>query len=1012
MSPVAGPSSPEEWMKGELDSGATPNLSGGLESTPNNRIRDAAMQELTGDGTKTMRLLKGPILDGHHFYSTPAAGKQSALVKQTGLPQKPDERVRLESEPVIETGPRPLGPYDPNLPRLTVKKIPLAASKQGFTGGVRLAAIGVEDASGNLTTTTEPVEFTLANGQDIEWYPLQDMPTGGVNSVLFVSEEVPVGQAPKASTMREQSRARKGTAKKRVSGPYDHKGRKRPSANETYIGRVRAPVWGGRRADLRYGGAPRDMSAVFDLRFFFVFSTPRGDSLATPKSQSRSFGAEKDHAVFVRPRKPPKSATGFKPYALINGVSYRVVRPKRIYESRPFALDEWVPVYANLAADGEAGTEGEVQNVGPTVLIQEDPTEEDTSGVEAPAGEMDAPVGIGATRPAAGAYWKTYGPQYGGVERRAAVPVRVTITDTELARLEIPNPVNRLANPAGTERGADGLALAWTANLTNGVLADVPGQKLGVATSGLVNDTVATPYRQSDYMPVNQGVVETFRGILEVSNYTGSVGFGRHWVVELRADGTTVATVLIQRNTNGSVPYDVTVGPRGSGATVILDEGSTDIALRIGTDASAGRNMTVRGHDMAIHPFDGAPRKFVFPPEGSAEIADPDAPPESSYSPGPVVAITRPRSAAPPPGFVPVQVLDAPTNPTTRGFAANRTDSVNVGLEAALPYRAYSNATEKRAQAFWSKTYPIGSGAGFVNNSSLAVRGSFSFPLIPTRAGNALIFVSIHDSAGNYMGFLRVHNNGTVLLHGRNRLNIDTTKTALSGLSVSNVVDAEIIVGGGGTTRGRVSLIASVDGESRSEIASVDGLDFVGRTPRQIRYMGVYEYDTAGKWEVLNDWLRITSSGDVVESFTADPLPPDRPIGADGNYRELDEDGLPINQLYIQVPPGFEGPEYGAIYEDFFVLPESPQTLALYARYEDLVPQTTDTVRLTVFDAAGNAWVAPSPLPVGVSGTAPWTDLLKHLTPPPGHYRARLEIKRTEAGMLIAQGLLETDGTL
>lgn len=987
-------------MEGYLSEGVTPTLDGGLESTPNNRIRDAAMQELTGDGTKTMRLLKGSILDGHHFYSTPVAGKQSALVKQTGLPQKPDERVRLESEPVIETGPRPLGPYDPHLPRLTVKKIPLAASKQGFAGGVRLAAIGVEDASGNLTTTTEPAEFTLANGQDIEWYPLQDMPTGGVNSVLFVSEAVPVGQAPKASTMREQSRARKGTAKKRVSGPYDRKGRKRPSVNETYIGRVQAPGWGGRRADLRYGGAPRDMSAVLDLRFFFVFSTPRGDSLATPKSQSRSFGAEKDHAVFVRPRKPPKNATGFKPYALVNGVSYRVVRPKRIYESRPFALNEWVPVYANLAADGE--TDGEA--VGPTVLVQEDPTEEDTSGVEAPAGEMDAPVGIGATRPAAGAYWKTYGPQYGGVERRAAVPVRVTITNTELARLEIPNPVNRLANPAGTERGADGLALAWTENLANGVLADVPGQKLGVATSGLVNDTAATPYRESDPVPVNSGVVETMRGILEVSNYAGTVGDGRAMLIQ-KTDGVTIAGGLLSsRASNGSQPFDVTFGPLGSGAAIILNEGATEVAMRIDTGTAAGRNMTVRGYDMAIHPFDGAPRKFVFPPEGSAEIADPNAPPEAPYSPGPVVVITRPGSAAPPPGFVPVQVLDAPTNPTTQGFAANSTVGVNVGLEAALPFRAYSNATEKRAQAFWSKTYPIGSGAGFVNNSSLAVRGPFRFPLLPTRVGNSMIFLSIHDATGNYMGFVKIHNNSAVYLTGRNRLNQDTLK-ATANVTASDLLDAEIIVGGGGTTRGRVSLIAGVNEGMRRELASVDGLDFGGRTPRQIRFMGVYEQDTAGKWEVLCDWLRVTSSGDVVADYGDIPnLPPDRPIGANGSYRELDEDGLPINQLYIQVPPGFEGPEYGAVYEDFFVLPESPQTLTVYGRHEDLTPQQHSNLRLRLFDAAGNEWQAPTAMPADLSGTsAGWTEYVSYFTPPPGFYRARLEIKRTEAGMLIFQ---------
>lgn len=1011
-------------MQGYLSEGVSPSLDGGLENTPNNRVRDAAMQDLTADGgTQTMRLRRGPQLDGYHFYSTPAALGQSALVQQTGLPKKPDERVRVDSEPIVETGPRPNTPYDPSLPQLIVKKIALAASKQGFAGGWRLAGVAGVDSAGNYTTTTDLVAFQHANGLDIEWYPPPDASPGTVAWAFFLSEEAATEAALNPSTVREQDRAARGTRKKLASGPYDKRGRKRPTTNETYIGRTSQPRWGGRNADLRYDSAPRDMAAVTGLGISFVFHTPRGDSKGSIRSQGRTFSAQKDHAVFVRPKTPPKNATGFKVYAHIGGVNYRVIRLGMVYKNTPFPLDEWVPVYANIASD--EGSEGVTPGLNPdgtrklgtTVLIEEDPPEEDASGVEAPTGQVDPPIGIGSTRPAAGTYWKTYAPRHGGVVGRAAVPVKVTITSTEMPRLEIPNPVNRLSNPAGTERNADGTTTAWSSVLTNGVLADVPGSKLGVATSGLINDTTsATPYRQSDYIPVLPGQVETILGILEVSSYVGSAGAGRFSLVQLKADGTTVITTLAERSTNGSTPVKTTVGPPGASPApaVILDEGATHYALRVGTSAHAGRNMTVRFYNLAV----GSPgRKFAFPPEGAAEIADPNAPPETPYPPGPVVCITRPPSAIPPPSFVPVGTLEAPANPTTQGWTANKTASGLVVLETGPPYRARSDLTNARAVASWSKTYPIGSGAGFVNGSSLAVRGPFRFPLLPALSGNAVIFLSIHDAVGNFMGFNLMYAGGGLVLSGRNRFLRDTLRVANVTLTPADLADIELIAGGGGTTQGRLSLLAGV-AEARREVASIEGLDWIGMPPRQIRCMGVYEYQTADRWEVLCDWLRVTSSGDVVDEIggSAELLPPDRPLGANGAYRELDEDGQPVNQLYIHIPPGLsearEPEEYGAVFDDFPVKPGMAQTIAAYARYEDLAAQTTDTVRLTLFDKTNREWVAPSPLPASVSGTAGWTDLLAHLTPPAGFYRARLEVKRTEAGMLLVQEPIEADGEL
>ena len=1034
MSPIGGPITVQEWQDSATSPGVTPTLDGGLENTPDNRVPDPAMRDLAPGGTRAMRLLSGPRLDGHHFYSSPADGPQSALVKQTGLPQPPAENSRLEEQPIIEIGQRPGQPFDPALPRLIVRKVQLAASKQGFAGVWRLAAVGARTEGGAYTTTTTPVAFQHGNGQRLEWRPPVEWAEGTHEWVLFVSEEAATEAALKASTMREVDAVRAGKRVGVAKGPFSREAKKRPLTNETMLGRDNRPRWG---EELKVAGhvgrgrerrpATGDMEKMENASVAFVFHTPRGASLAGQRSRNRDLDEKKNRALWARPKSPPEDATGFTPYLFLGGTSYRVVRPGLVYKTRPFPIDEWVPIYGNAGSeDGDSSAGGASGRGYATSLVAEEPPEEDASGVEPPTGEMDPPVGVGFARPPAGAYWKTYAPVRGGIAQRAAVPVKETIASSEVLMLEVPNPVNRLPNPAATLRGADGSALSWAEVLTNGVSSDGVG-KPGVATSGLVNDATAyptgspsgAPHKQTDWVPVNQGATETVRGVLEVSAYAGS-GFGRHFLVQRLDTGAVLVTTLAERNSNGATPYEATVGPTGSGASLVLDEGATDLALRIGTSPTAGRNMTVRGYDLALHPFDGAPRKFVFPPEGTGGIANPDAPPEAPYPPGPVVCVTRPKSAAPPPSFVPVQVLSAPD--AAGETAARNPATAATGLSAGPPYRAFSNATGQRAHAYYAKTYPLGTGAGNVNGSSLAARAPFGFPLLPTRTGNNLVFLAVLDASDRFMGYARVTNGGAVQLVARNAAGRDTVApVSITGLSATDVADCEVIVGGGDTARGRVSLVGSVGDEPRREIASIEGVNFAGRVPRQRRFLGVYEKDTAGKWEVTAPWLRVTSSGDVVEEFGDVPsVPPDRPVGADGAYRELqteevageEPEDLPVHQGYLHIPVGFEGEERGFVWDDFYVPPGLPSTVALYARYEDFAAQPADTARVTVFDADGNAWEAPSPLPAATSGTAGWQEYVSAFTPPAGFFRARLSVVRTGSGMLIFQEPLVSDGVL
>ena len=1020
--PVHGPRSPEDWEKADLSGGVHFDLEGGLVNTPDNHVADADLQEVTPDGgTRTMRLLKGLSLDGNAIYSTPPGGKNADLVKQTGEPIRPEERLHVSNEPIVEVGPRPLTPYDPNLPQLRLVVQNLADNKRGFPGGDYLAALLIEDAAGNPTTALTPTAFSIANGQDLEWTPPAEISPGGKRWSLLVTEPPKVpGAAPNPATLRVQDRARPGVGPRRVPGPYDYKGDKKPTRNETFLGRPPAPRW---NADMSLRRAPNDMAEA-DIAAAYVLTTPRGDSLVSHHSTQRRFRADEDHALMCRLRKPDPAATGIKWFFRIDGAWYRLVRSGRVYADRQSPLDEAVPCYAVVTADDGVVDPGKTQKTGGWALVPAELPTEDTSGVEAPTGEMDPPRGIGPSRPPAGRYRKTYAPVRGGVEQRAAVPSVEEITDSQMLLCEIPNPVNRWSNPEASLRGADGQPLFLAANTSNGRLADDVG-KPGVATSGLVNEAVptATPYRELGPVPAEPDLVETVAGTLEVSGYAAaSLGSGRHVLVQTKADGTTSQTVLAERSSNGSTEYRKTLGPAGSGAEIVKVEGVTELRLRIGCSATSGRNMTVRGRDLLLYPGEGAPWKFAFPPEGAAQIADPDAPPEMPFYPGPVACVTRPRSSGAPVGFEPVEVLDpAETpNPATAGWQANKTNNPNSSLgffdDPALGpcYRAVSEATGSRDHAYYSKTYGVGSAADQVNGSSLGVRQPFRFPRFPTRSPNEVVFFSVHDPQDNYLAFPVATNDGRLILVARSRQGKDRRIVALSGLTPDDELDVELIPGGGNTADGRVSLLVGLNGERRQEVASFDDIDWIGRRPVQVRFLVSHEKDSAGRWEVLAGKLRVTQSGDVENETDAgaEARPPDRPTGADGGFREIDADGVPKNLLYVHVPPGFSGTEVGAVFDDFALKPGKPETLAAYRRFEGLEAQAAPTLSLSLLNGAGGI-EEHAALPPALSGSAGWDEATApEFSPPPGFYRARLAVKRSEPGLLLVAEPLVSDGGL
>lgn len=1065
---INSPRTAMDWMEGYLSSGVIPRFlralgrgdEASLVLTPNNHIPGAALNEITPDGgTSFMRLLKPPRHDGDHFYLSEMDASSETLAKQTFSPfevGKPwfSTQTRIP-------GPRPLGPADATLAPVELKAIELPPSQQGYKGGVRLAALSVMTEGGAHTTISDTVEFSHANGVSLEWTLPSEISEGGWGFGLWLSEEVPVGQTPDPSTIRFQRKVKHGIKRITLTGPYRYDSKKPSTKNDTEIGRATRPT-----VEMRRGAGDLQPMA---LSVFIVEVTSRGDSLASHDVSRRSGGAQ-NRAFWVRPAKPSPDATGYKVYCRLEtgGPTYRLVMRKRVYRDRPFPIREAVPIYGYIdTGDGSVGTEeslsedtsgetsrGSAPRIPPGinhVLIPEEPASEDSSGIEPLSGEIEPPRGVGSGRPPAGRYGMTYAPVENGQEQRHAPARRVAITTTQVIRAMSPPRVNRLANAEARERDSVGSPIGWFYELTGGVQANEPG-KVGVRTSapqGGAQAATTTPRVTSESLSPNPERVETIRGVLEVSGRTS--GSGLAVLVEKNDTGVETRTTLKTLSQNGRSEYRRTISaagglapppgmqnPDGSPvAHAYLREDTIEFFLRYATSGD-GRNLTVRGYDHAVHPFAGAPRKFSFPADNEAEMADPNPLPEEPYPSGSVVCITTPKATpqdTPPELPIDTLTLEDSQDATTKGFQKLVSSTASTGAElstiAALKpslveeslygLRAYNFSTGSRANAYYAKTYTDAQ----VGGGSLAAHLLQRYPTLPSRSGTALNTLAILTAGGAYLGFVRVYNGGSLRLYSRDRYGKERY-VQIGYVNTSDLLDVEIVASGGGTKAGAVTLLLGKNGETRRVLGTITNVDFTGVQPRRIAFGGILETSPTSTWEVYSDSLYTTKTGDVLERAQATPpgeLPaePDRPVGADGQYREYDEAENQVGQFYAHVVEGDE--DLGFVLDDFVVKPEVPQTFAAYFRTEDVLG-VAEGPALTLYNANGEAYEAsfdevPSSSGSsgsihgeGITGTNPWGEAVLFYTPPAGFFRARVVMRESTPGLYLYQDPLHAEGTL
>jgi hypothetical protein len=917
---------------------ANPTPSGGLELVQTNEIEDFSFAQLVASpgGTESVSLQIDQAQELEEFvvYSSKASGGRKGLGRQESIPAGRD--FWMGDQPII-IGPRPrlsAGPSEQQQPApdFELKAVSVPAGRIGFAGGTRLGAVSIISAGGAHTTLSDPVEFTHANGVDIEVTLPDEMSEGGRRWGVWVSEEVSSG-SPDPSTLSLQDTATK--RQRTVLLRRYRKGRKPPTSNETFIGRAHTPRIG---YDVNRKPAPGDLYPMEDFSICITEVTPRGESKASERTPERTVAPRirvvehrrplgedeqpaegeaylitesgKRYAIvrkklilpwpntayWVNPTRHHPDSSRYKVYVRLNGVWGQIVNTNAVSPGLGRKFGEATPVYGRKEDAGSEATVGAASSSSEGgeqwVWRQADPPlSEDLSGIEAPSGEIDPPVGKGSSRPPVGTYTLTYAPRIGGEEQRAASPKRVTIASDEMPMLIFPRFVNRIPNAGGEERGADGLPLNWTFDLGSpavGRAALAPG-KVGVATLATITDTsVVRPFVDSDPVEASSEV-ETIRGVLEVPDYIS--GEGRVVLIQENASGAQLATTaLAQLPAQGAIPFAKTIGPSGSTADIKLNALTKSLRVRVSAHfgSATSKNLSARVYDLALHPFEGEPRKLIFPAAGTVALPAPGLP-ETPYLEGPVATLALPpASAVVVPTRRAIERLSFPAGSPVvpANFSRVRSpNNANVIAEVSedgaingpLGMHFASRATNAVTQAYFDRTYSTSLASG----TRLAVFSYVIFDELPSSGW--VTFLVIGNAADNrWMTFGRVNQWGRIQL---GTVGAGGVFRFADGPFVGpgSLLAIELHAWGVNTKDGQAALFAGVNGAPRRLVANFDNTDWRGYSARRVVLGAIQETDSSGTWDFRMDDVAVTLSGDTwgdTASATQgiDTPTPDRPI--------------------------------------------------------------------------------------------------------------------------------------
>lgn len=619
----------------------------------------------------------------------------------------------------------------------------------------------------------------------------------------------------------------------------------------------------------------------------------------------------RNEAIWVKPDKLHPESTGFKVFAQIDDVPnppwYQLVRGAKTDKTHRFQKGDAVPITGQVDQGEDGGRKRDPKHPW-HVLVPADPPIEDTSGIESPTGETDVPYSFGPTRPGPGTYWYTHTRVLNGLQTLAAPPVKVTISGdgsgaaTEVAVYHVPPMINKISNSMFGRVDETGEPADWTVNQTGSVFTMPEPGIARLLTTTQISDAGRYPNIQTEDMyRVAGNRIETIRGIL-INEEVGT-GFVELGLIQYNEDGVLVgadeaASTLVISSLAATAIQESEVAARVAkadvpGADFVLHD---DAAFARVKAYARGNPRSVRFsvRNIAWHPFDGAPRKIIFPERGSRThaIATNDA--EVPYRSRHVIGFMLPPAVKSSSASVPPPIDNLNFDADLGGMGIFKSVN-NANTSAARDVAASLNST---GQGFRVKNDHTNSRSliyGFKSydapwNRYGAVRTRVRLTRLPTAssAETSVLSIMCEDSTSDpvrRIGMIYVKrwpNNTKVNLHFtayNNKGDRVATRKIAEGLNANAVLDVELLSGYGGG-EDSVSVNVGINGGSVDTVGTIIAGNLPGTGPAVMR-LGVDYQDRNCKYTFDYDDVFVTERGYFPAALDSPALVPltqaDRP---------------------------------------------------------------------------------------------------------------------------------------
>ena len=1087
--PLDGVFAAQDYDDTRFSSGAVPRVpDGGVELARTNAIMEQWLRELEADGAPVgWDILKPPQDDGYDVYlgetiasmsrynTSPIDGLDDAYQFNRGVTgggsppnrQTPDVAVLKDN---------------PEQPQ--VRKV--APDYVGYPTGTYLAAKSIVGKRRRTHTRLTPyTEFTIdtseGSGKALEWQAAQDLPKEAYGEGLWLSEPAPVGGNPDPSTMRLQAVRPKGGRTYTTRGPLKlgSHARKPPKFNETKVNKPKKLHWG---EDVRIrGGLGHDLQPM-RLKAGIVEVTAQGESVLSDLTDPITIPKErKGHGVMFDPKHLHPDASGFKIFVQVDDVDnppfYQLIRTEKGDKFRRFArvnkpvlfgyIDSGdgtvIPNMPDLPEEDKDSKEkkdkrDEHVNRHFWLLAQADPPTEDSTGIEDPTGDIDAPIPKGLSRPGAGTWYIAYSRRFDGKPTQASRPKKVTIAADEVIELVFPPRVNKISNALYGQLNQKSIPTGWSwtkQDATPYTVRDanmevLPGQ-VYLRTSGSPSTNDRYPrgvsWDVNDVAGTVKGAdrdrIERIRCTLEVAEYVS----GRAYVEVVQFDdtfNTLGALTLGTLSQNGFLYIDKTIGDSSLTPVpdLLLDQNAAYIGIRWGIEngGSANRNLKVGLYNLFWHPFNAHPRRFeerarpdelwvpdndpATPIPGSHVLAIGPPPPtagDSQSAPTPLNTVTHETGGAVSlgTGSLPANWTTFESNPGVNSEATIVTNSVFGSSSRVGRFR--SDGLQALNHNFFARNYS----SGWAGANSLAIRFKMHIERLPSKENRSVQIALITAADESPMAWYQLWHDGTLELHTYNYEYYERSTVVQRNLRNGDIIDAEILVGGGNTNSGIASTYIGVNGRQRSAGAYISGVDWDPpsgtRTPRRVQYGGFYENHPDQRWTFNFDDVYVTFNGyaGVIAPPATGPTPmPDRPQRSAGDYRDSAPDGAPINQGYAFYLRSdvLEGVNMGHETDEFYVKPSVQRTAAVFMKPQDF-PEGQRIWVLAAYNERGDrvelGCLSEQTGANAVANlTAGWYEYWMTYTPPAGYFRLRWEHEGTTGGTYVWQEPVDAVGNL